>query len=98
MNSSNKKPVRICFVSPKSYPLFDSSVDAVFGGAEVDLYMLGTELAKDDTFDVSFIVADYAQPDKCKIEGVTLLKSLRFREGSLAGAIKIWRAMSVASR
>ena len=93
MNSSNKKPVRICFVSPKSYPLFDSSVDAVFGGAEVDLYMLGTELAKDDTFDVSFIVADYAQPDKCKIEGVTLLKSLRFREGSLAGAIKIWRAM-----
>ena len=96
MNSMNKKPVRVCFVSPKSYPLFDHSIDAVFGGAEVDLYMLGTELAKDPGFDVSFVVADYGQASECEIEGVRLIKSLSFKENALAGAIKVWRAMRKA--
>ncbi len=93
----NRKKTNVCFVSPKSYPLFDHSIDAVFGGAEVDLYMLGTELAKDPGFNVSFIVADYAQADECEIEGVRLLKSLSFKEGPLAGAIKVWQAMRKAN-
>ena len=59
--ASGKKTVKVCFVSPKAYPLFDDKAQGVFGGAEVDLYMLGTELAADDAFEVSFIVADYAQ-------------------------------------
>ncbi len=92
----NREKTKVCFVSPKSYPLFDSSIDAVFGGAEVDLYMLGTELAKDTGFVVSFIVADYAQAAEREIEGVRLIKSLSFKEGPLAGAIKIWRAMRKA--
>jgi hypothetical protein len=48
---------------PKAYPLFNPQVKTVFGGAEVDLYLLATELAKDSGFAVSFITADYGQPE-----------------------------------
>jgi hypothetical protein len=43
---TGKKAVRVCFVSPKAYPLFDDTAKGVFGGADVDLYMLDTKLAK----------------------------------------------------
>ena len=49
------KPVKICFVVLKAYPLFNPDVKSNFGGAEVDSYLLATELAKDKNFEVSFI-------------------------------------------
>ena len=42
---------------------------------------------------VSFIVADYGQGPVEHFNGVTVVKSLSFRENPLAGAIKVWRAM-----
>ena len=86
-------PITICFIAPKAYPLFNPEAEGVFGGAEVDLYYLATELARDGRFDVSFIVADYGQEDAERIEGVTVLKSLDFRKNALSGARRIWRAM-----
>lgn len=88
--------IKVCFVVPKAYPLFDPEVKEVFGGAEVDVYLLGTELAKDDKFDVSFVTADYGQQETEQIKGVEIIKSLTFRENKLSGAIKIWRAMKKA--
>ena len=41
-----------------------SDCNGVFGGAEVDLYLLGTELAKDQNFHVTFITADWGQPEE----------------------------------
>ena len=61
--NSAAKPVRVCFVIMKAYPLFNPEIKSVFGGAEVDFYNLATELAKDKNFDVSCVVADYGQPD-----------------------------------
>ena len=74
----NNISISVCFVCPKAYPLFNEAVEGVFGGAEVDLYYLATELAKDEVFDVSFIVADYGQADVETIEGVKIIKSLDF--------------------
>jgi glycosyltransferase involved in cell wall biosynthesis len=88
--------LRVCFISPKAYPIFNPAVETVFGGAEVDLYLLATELAKDPAYQVSFIVADYGQPDGEVRDGVRLLKTLTFRENAFAGAIKIWRGMQRA--
>jgi len=96
MNTPAKKPVRVCFVSPKAYPLFAPASEGVFGGAEVDLYLIGTELAKDEGFEVSFVTADYGQADSDVIDDVTVIKSLDFNKNSLTGALKIWRAMSQA--
>lgn len=86
-------PLKLCFVSPKAYSLFNPTVKGVFGGAEVDLYLLAAELAKDDKFDVSCITADYGQGEMEKIEKVTIIKSLNFKQNQITGAAKIWKAM-----
>ena len=88
--------IKVCFVSPKAYPLFNPAVKSVFGGAEVDLYMLATELAKDDGFEVSCVAADYGQGQIETVENVTVIKSLDFGQNAVAGAVKIWRAMKKA--
>jgi glycosyltransferase involved in cell wall biosynthesis len=90
------KKIGVCFVSPKAYPLFNADIQAVFGGAEVDIYMLATELAKDTDFEVTCIVADYGQPDKEFRENVRLLKSLDFAQNPFTGARKIWQALKQA--
>jgi hypothetical protein len=33
MNTGNKTAVRVCFISPKAYPLFNPDVKKTFGGA-----------------------------------------------------------------
>ena len=92
MVEMNPRKIRVCFVGPKAYPIFNPDIQSVFGGAEVDLYMVATELAKDEGFDVSFIVADYGQPQEEMRENVRLLKSLDFKQNPITGALKIWKA------
>jgi glycosyltransferase involved in cell wall biosynthesis len=92
MGQTNKRKIRVCFVSPKAYPIFEPQVESVFGGAEVDLYLLATELAKDDRFDVRFIVGDYGQPDIETRENVTLYKSIDVLKNYIIQGPKIWRA------
>ena len=94
--TAERLPIKICFISPKAYPLFNADVKEVFGGAEVDLYFLSRELAKDKDFQVSFITADYGQEKFETIEGVRIIKSLDFKENPVIGAIKVWRAMRAA--
>jgi len=91
-----KAPIKICFIAPKAYPLFDQDVKTAFGGSEVDQYFLARELAKDDDFEISFITADHGQEPCRTIEGVCVIKSLDFKENPVTGAIKIWRAMRIA--
>jgi len=93
---ANNHPIRVCFIAPKAYPLFNPDVKKVFGGAEVDLYLLATELAKDENFVVTFITADYGQKQTETIEGVKIIKSLDFKKNVLPGALRIWRAMRQA--
>ena len=90
------KPIRVCFVMPKAYPLFNPSIEAVFGGSEVDLYYLATELARDRNFHVSFIVADYGQPEGEIRQNVRLIKSLNLKQNPMLGAWRIWQALSKA--
>ena len=81
---------------PKAYCLFNPEVEGLFGGSEVDLYYLSTELAKDPNYQVSFIVADYGQPAIEERENVTLIKSLNPSQNPLTGARKIWNALKQA--
>ncbi len=93
--SLSHTPIHICFVCPKSYPLFNPEIEAVFGGAEVDMYQTGTELAKEKEFDVSFVVADYGQAKEEEYHGIRVIRSLDFKRNSLTGAKKIWKALKV---
>jgi glycosyltransferase involved in cell wall biosynthesis len=91
--ASDSRTIGICFIAPKAYPLFNKDVEEVFGGAEVDLYLLACELARDESFKVTFITADYGQKDIENISGVTVIKSLDLKKHPLCGAIRLWRAM-----
>ncbi|HOQ05712.1 MAG TPA: glycosyltransferase family 4 protein [Anaerohalosphaeraceae bacterium] len=96
MNTDEKKVISVCFVCPKAYGLFDPSVKTYYGGAEVDLYMLATELAKDPAFSVSFICADYGQPDEQVRENVRLLTGMDFRRNPVCSAWRLWRTLMKA--
>jgi hypothetical protein len=76
----NSRVTKVCFIAPKAYPLFNRNVKEIFGGAEMDLYLLSTELAKDKDFAVNFITADYGQAHTEKIEGIRLIKSVNFNK------------------
>jgi len=93
MCKAHSKKNRVCFVSLKAYPLFNPDISSVFGGAEVDLYMLATELANDERFEVSFIVGDYGQPPLEVRQGVTLIKSLDAKKTKILHGWKIWKAL-----
>lgn len=85
--------LKICFVCPKAYPLFAPDTAGVFGGAEVDLYILSRSLAADGVFDISFVVGDYGQSDGEIREGIKFYKSIRPGEKSVFSPLKIWKAM-----
>jgi glycosyltransferase involved in cell wall biosynthesis len=72
--------MKICFLLPKTYPLFNSNVEATFGGAEVQLYLLSSELAKNKEMEVHFMVADYGQKKKEIIKNVKLWRTFNFKE------------------
>jgi len=95
-NTDKRGPVKICLVAPKAYPIFNPDKGNYFGGAEVDLYYLATELAKDIDFEVSFIVADYGQPLTETREGVTIIKTVDFKKTRLLGIWNVWRGLRMA--
>jgi len=90
------RKIRVCFVAPKAYPIFNPDKGDYFGGAEVDLYYLATEFARDDNFEVSFVVADYGQNDVEIIENVAVIKSLDFKSNVLTGILRTWNALKRA--
>lgn len=96
MNTPAAQPIPICFVMPKTYPLFNPDCTAYFGGAELDLYMLAVELAKDSRFQISFIVADYGQPFIEQRCGVQLINGIDFKQSSWKNTRSLWRAMKTA--
>jgi glycosyltransferase involved in cell wall biosynthesis len=63
-------PLRIAFVSQYAWSLFDRSHAQGYGGAELQMYLLAGELAKDPGFDVSFLVQDEGQPRSANVGGV----------------------------
>ena len=62
----------------------------------MDLYLLATELARDDAFTVSFVTADYGQDQIETIDNIRIIKGLNLKQNALAGAIKIYKAMQTA--
>ncbi len=75
--------MKVCFIAPKAYPIFNSKIKSTFGGAEVQLSLLAKELAKDKKLDVNFMVADYRQKDIENYSGVKVWKSLNFKTSKI---------------
>ncbi len=91
----NKK-IKVCFISIKAYPLFNSAKrDIAFGGAEVQMYQLAKKMAEDENFKVSFVVGDFSQPEEELFRNVRVVKSMNLKRqfGLLSGILeqlKFW--------
>ena len=95
-DNSVNRPVSVCFISLDAYPLFSRCEKGVQGGAEVDIYMLSTELARDKNFSVSLITGDYGQEPVEQIEGVMIYKTADLRNPA-AAILSMCKAMGRAN-
>ena len=73
---SKDKKIKVCLISFLAYPLFNPDCDAVFGGAEIDLYNLANKLAEDDSLQITFVTGDYGQKPQMTYGKV---RTLRFK-------------------
>ncbi len=71
------KPIKICFISLNSYPLFVSKSTGYFGGAEVQISLIVKNLIKDPRFKVSLVVGDYGQKQVIKKGRLTIYKCFK---------------------
>lgn len=85
--------VKICFVMPKAYPLFNPKISSIFGGAEVDIYLLSKELAKDNNFSVNCIVADYGQSKNEEHNNVLIENGFSFNDNPIKSALSLWKSL-----
>ena len=78
---SDAKPIRVCFVAPHSYSLFNRGTHFVFGGIEVQAYLTAIELARRPGFEVSFVVFNHGQPRRTvdNVDVIPYTKTLSWR-------------------
>ncbi len=65
-------PRHVLFVHHSAYPLFNPADRALAGGAELQLHLMATELARDPRFRVSFLVSSPAAPERERRDGVEI--------------------------
>jgi glycosyltransferase involved in cell wall biosynthesis len=95
---SGKK--KVCFVSLFAYGIFNPAVNLKFGGSETQMYFLSRELAKNDAFEVSFIVLDVGQNKAESYDGVKVFKAYQRGGGiinMIAGFFKLMSALRNAN-
>lgn len=70
------KKLKICIVSLRSLPLFDSGYDSenVIGGAEVNMFNLALCLSGIDNVAVRVVVDDFGQPPHYKVGNIELIR------------------------
>lgn len=86
-DNAKEARVKICCVSLFAHHLFTPSSKSMFGGAEIQLYHLATELAKDPRFDIYFIVGDFGQPEFEIKNGVKVYKCFPLMQGNRKGGL-----------
>lgn len=85
MRSSSGKE-KILLVSYSAYPLFQSKNQAVHGGAEVDMYNIASHLDQ-KKFDIHFIVGNFGQPRKERVDGITIHAAQKVHNASAFSGI-----------
>jgi glycosyltransferase involved in cell wall biosynthesis len=70
-----------------AYPLFNPACKETFGGAEIQLFNLATEMVKKTNFDVSFIVRDFGQRNIERYGNIQVFKAFKF------GKLPIYRGI-----
>jgi glycosyltransferase involved in cell wall biosynthesis len=77
------KKIKICFIARSAYPLFNKECKATFGGSEVDLYLIATNLAKDPMYEVDFVLGDFSQDNIEHRQNVRVIKSYDIKSNKM---------------
>lgn len=72
--------MKICFIAPRAYQLFNPSIKSVFGGAEVQLSLLAKEVSTIEGIQTSFMVADFGQEKIETFDRVKVWRSINFQK------------------
>jgi glycosyltransferase involved in cell wall biosynthesis len=64
--------IKICFVIPQAYSLFNRETSFTYGGHEVRSYHIVTGLSKMDDIEIHFVVNDYGQKKLEKYDKITI--------------------------
>ena len=87
------RPIRVCFISPLGYGLYNPEGKYPFGGAEVQFYLLSRELARDPAYAVT-VLTTVNEPGGTEACGrVTVIK--RQARGRLAEGPRAARLLSL---
>ena len=70
------RPLKVCFVSPLGYGLYNPQSGIPFGGAEVQFYLLAKALADDSAYAVSVLTTVDRQPGIESLGGMRVYKRL----------------------
>ena len=102
MSAGGERALGVCFVNYYAYPFFNPDAGYHFGGAELQLYTMATELARDPRFRVSFVVRDDSPPQREEREGVSVRKWAPSFEGPRFVRIlryyrRYWRFLAACS-
>lgn len=97
-----KIPVKVIVTSLYAYDYFNHSDSPRLGGAELQLFNLAVELAKDLGFDVGFVVGNFGGARFETVRGVKLYKFFGVRSllsfGTMAReAVKLWNCLKSLS-
>jgi glycosyltransferase involved in cell wall biosynthesis len=90
------RPIRICFISPLGYGLYNASSGYPFGGAEVQFYLLAGELARDPACRATVLVTVRDNPGVESCGPLTVVKRQgkgRLAQGGFLAAASAFRDM-----
>lgn len=82
---STRKKIKICFIDFYAYSLFNPESKIVFGGAQVQLFLLSRALSKNPEYEIVFVTDDQKEHGIERHEAITVHKFLRsstFSSGS----------------
>lgn len=90
------KRIKICFIDFYAYPLFHPESKIIFGGSQVQLFLLAKEFAEDPQFEISFVTDDQKENGVEKYNSMNVYKffrsrpfSRKIREMILASAVRV---------
>ena len=93
-------PLRVCFISPLGYGLYNPTSGYPFGGAEVQFFLLARALASDPDFQVIVLTTVRKSPGIEHHGSLTLVKrqgknrlAHRSLRGYVAAFLDMWRVM-----
>ena len=83
--------MKICFIAPDAYQLFNPSVKTVFGGAEVQLHLLAKSMDQFPHVETHFMVADFGQEKVEQYDNIKVWRTLNFQKNIISQIFQFFK-------